>query len=124
MDATKVILLLAALCLGTAVTLQCYTCTDQSSNSNCMTATNCSESSTSCMTSVISGGFGGQSATTITKSCESACTATSFNVFVVSTSVSCCGTNLCNTSGAGSVRSGSSLLALGFLFALTASFSL
>ncbi|XP_053323903.1 lymphocyte antigen 6E-like [Spea bombifrons] len=124
MDAIKAILLLAALCIGTAVTLQCYTCTGQSSNSNCMTATNCSASSTHCKTSVISGGIGSLSAATITKSCESVCVETNLNVVLVSTSVSCCSTDLCNTSGAGSVRSGSSLLALGFLFALTRSFSL
>ncbi|XP_063309041.1 lymphocyte antigen 6E-like [Pelobates fuscus] len=92
--------------------LQCYTCTGQASNTNCMTATNCTAASTYCKTSVVSGGIGSLSAATISKSCESVCVATSLNVLVVSTSVSCCSTDLCNTSGATSIKSGYAILAL------------
>ncbi|CAH2286118.1 Hypothetical predicted protein [Pelobates cultripes] len=58
MDTLKAIFLLTALCTGTGFALQCYTCTDQASNTNCMTATNCTAASTYCKTSVVSGGIG------------------------------------------------------------------
>ncbi|XP_056378888.1 lymphocyte antigen 6E-like [Hyla sarda] len=105
------LLLIAALCVGTVHSLTCYTCTSQSSNTNCMTATNCSASETSCMTSVVSGGIGSLTAATITKTCSSACVATGTNIVIFSSSVTCCSTNLCNTSGASSIKSTSTILA-------------
>ncbi|KAM4704903.1 uncharacterized protein WCC33_009714 [Rhinophrynus dorsalis] len=117
MAALKVLLVLTAICIGTAVSLKCYTCTVQSSNSNCMTATNCTAGETYCKTSVVSAGIGSVSATTITKTCASSCTASSFGVSVASTSVACCSTDLCNTSGAYGIKSSYAALALalGFL---------
>ncbi|XP_072266639.1 lymphocyte antigen 6E-like [Pyxicephalus adspersus] len=103
-----------------ASSLQCYTCTSQSSNTNCMVPTNCSASDTSCMTSVVAGGIGGFTMSTITKTCEAICKESGLNAGIVSSKVSCCSTNLCNTSGASSIKSTYIILvvALGFLVTL------
>ncbi|KAM3910018.1 lymphocyte antigen 6E-like [Leptodactylus fuscus] len=116
MAAYTSLLLVIALCAATAHALRCYTCTGASSNSNCMTATNCTLGETSCMTSVGSVSFAGISATSITKTCAASCTPTASTSFVVgSASVSCCSTDLCNTSGGASIKSSYAaiLLALG-----------
>ncbi|XP_018430602.1 PREDICTED: prostate stem cell antigen-like [Nanorana parkeri] len=105
MAAYASILLLAALCIGTAYSLQCYTCTAASSNSNCQTATNCTSGLNYCETDVASASAVGISVTTITKFCTSSCTPTSTSYYVGSTSTSCCSTDLCNTSGAISIKS-------------------
>ncbi|XP_075067304.1 lymphocyte antigen 6E-like [Mixophyes fleayi] len=113
------IILVIALCIAAAYSLSCYTCTSQGSNSACMTATNCTATDTTCMTSVVSAGIGSLSASTITKTCTSVCSATALNVLVMSTSVSCCTTDLCNTSGANSVKSTYTVLAVALGFILT-----
>ncbi|XP_040208068.1 lymphocyte antigen 6E-like isoform X1 [Rana temporaria] len=105
MAAYASILLLAALCIGTAYSLQCYTCVAATSNSNCKTATNCTSGLTYCETDVASVSVAGISTTSITKFCSASCTATSLNAYVGSTSTSCCTTDLCNTSGANSIKS-------------------
>ncbi|XP_053571394.1 lymphocyte antigen 6E-like [Bombina bombina] len=113
MESAQVLVLVITLCIGTAYSLSCYTCTSQSSNSNCMTAVNCTAGTDSyCKTSVSAAGIGSVSFTSITKECASACTAVNMDLSVASTSVSCCNTNLCNTSGASSVKSSSGILAL------------
>ncbi|XP_072010710.1 lymphocyte antigen 6E-like [Engystomops pustulosus] len=126
MAALTCLLITAALCMGSVYSLKCYTCTSQSSNTNCMTPTTCSASDTTCMTSVVAGGLGSLSGASITKSCTAVCTETGFNAVVVSTSVSCCSTDLCNTSGASSIGSTTSVLAaaLGAVTVLLRSFSL
>ncbi|XP_056378889.1 lymphocyte antigen 6E-like [Hyla sarda] len=111
MAAYTSLLLITALCVGTVHSLTCYTCTSQSSNTNCMTATNCSASETSCMTSVVSRRIGSLTNTTITKSCSSDCVAMGFNLSIFSVRVTCCRTNLCNTSGSSSIKSISTILA-------------
>ncbi|KAM4688890.1 uncharacterized protein O3C94_006989 [Discoglossus pictus] len=104
-----------------AYSLKCYTCISQSSNTNCMTTTNCTAGLDSyCKTSVASAGAAGISVTSITKTCDATCTATSGSNVAGSASVSCCSTDLCNTSGAISVKSSYAMLALcvGLLLAL------
>ncbi|XP_063306299.1 lymphocyte antigen 6E-like [Pelobates fuscus] len=112
MDTLKAIFLLTALCTGTGFALQCYTCEDQASNTNCMNATNCPAASTYCQTSVVTGGIGSLPAPTIYKSCESECKAGGFDILIVSGTMSCCSTDLCNKSGATSVKSSYAILAL------------
>ncbi|XP_075437591.1 lymphocyte antigen 6E-like [Ascaphus truei] len=116
----QAILLVTALCIGTGYSLSCYTCTSQSSNANCMTATNCTASDTSCMTSVVGAGVAGVSFSSITKTCTSSCTPSNFGFSVASTSVTCCSTDLCNISGATSVKTSYAALALsmGLILAL------
>ncbi|XP_068091114.1 lymphocyte antigen 6E-like [Hyperolius riggenbachi] len=105
------VLILIALCVGSALSLRCYTCKSQKTNTNCMTATNCSSSSSSCMTSVVGGGLGSLSGATIDKSCTDTCTETGMNIVIFNSGVSCCYTDLCNVSGASSVKSTYTILA-------------
>ncbi|XP_075067305.1 lymphocyte antigen 6E-like [Mixophyes fleayi] len=119
MASSTSIILVMALCIAAAYSLSCYTCTSQGSNSACMTATNCTATDTTCMTSVFAGGIGSLSGASITKTCTSVCTATGFSAVVVSTSVSCCTTDLCNTSGASSVKSTYTILAVALGFIVT-----
>ncbi|KAM8966789.1 ly6/PLAUR domain-containing protein 2-like isoform 2-T2 [Pelodytes ibericus] len=116
MDTFKVFFLLTIF-VGAAFSLRCYTCFAQSSNANCITTiTNCSTLQTSCETSVASAAYVGSS---ITKSCSASCTPVSAGVSYASASVSCCTTDLCNTSGAPSIKSGYTLLALSLGLILT-----
>ncbi|XP_077346655.1 lymphocyte antigen 6E-like [Lithobates pipiens] len=113
MAAQASILLLAALCIGTAYSLSCYTCTAATSNSNCQTATTCPASATYCETIVGSATLLGVSATSITKSCAASCTASSGSALgVASASTTCCTTDLCNISGAISIKSSYSVIVL------------
>ncbi|XP_053571393.1 lymphocyte antigen 6E-like [Bombina bombina] len=149
MESAQVLVLVMTLCIGTAYSLSCYTCTNEGSNSNCMTAVNCTAGTDSyCKTSVLSvvfsfsvkllqptgkspgiledqssPGYGGDKKNnnnkadrytdlSITKECASACTEVTLHSSSASNSVSCCNTNLCNTSGASSVKSNSATLAL------------
>ncbi|OCT77248.1 lymphocyte antigen 6E [Xenopus laevis] len=109
-------LLVAALCIGTAQSLQCYTCLVATSNANCMTPTNCSSTDTSCMT-VASSAFG---LTAIMKSCKSSCSPANTNLTLVTSSVSCCSSDLCNVSGSSAVKYSFPALglSLGFLLVL------
>ncbi|KAG8539282.1 hypothetical protein GDO81_021126 [Engystomops pustulosus] len=120
------LLLVIALCAATAHSLQCYTCTAASSNSNCQTATTCSSGQTYCMTSVGSASVAGISVTSITKTCALSCTPSSAGYLVASASVSCCTTDLCNTSGSTSIKPGSAaiILALGAILAILKSSAL
>ncbi|XP_053569193.1 lymphocyte antigen 6E-like [Bombina bombina] len=78
-----------------------------------MTAVNCTAGIDSyCKTSVAAAGIGSLSIASITKVCAAVCTPSSLSLSVASTSVSCCNTDLCNTSGASSVKSSSTILAL------------
>ncbi|XP_074841701.1 prostate stem cell antigen [Carettochelys insculpta] len=110
MKAFLVILLAAVLCSEPGVSLTCYTCQAQLSNSKCQTQTSCANGSQACKTEVISAvGF----VNVITKECTTSCEA-SFQDFTVGTrNVSCCSTDLCNQSRAGSVGSSYATLAAG-----------
>ncbi|XP_075704843.1 lymphocyte antigen 6E-like [Rhinoderma darwinii] len=114
------ILLMIALCAGTAFSLKCYTCYIQSNNANCMTAENCTSGETYCKTTVTSAGAVGFSVVSITKMCAISCTATSTSFSVASSSVSCCSSDLCNTSGGASIKSSYAaiILALGSILTI------
>ncbi|OCT77253.1 hypothetical protein XELAEV_18032452mg, partial [Xenopus laevis] len=100
--------------------LKCYTCTSATSNSNCMTQTNCTATDTSCQTFLGSVSVLGVSATSITKTCTTSCTAGGTSFAGVTGSVSCCNTDLCNVSGANGVKYSFPALglSLGFLLVL------
>ncbi|XP_073488749.1 lymphocyte antigen 6E-like isoform X2 [Aquarana catesbeiana] len=113
MVAQASILLLAALCIGAAYSLQCYTCVSATSNSDCMTATNCTSELNYCQTVIASVSAFGVTGTTITKSCAPTCTSTNGSALgVASGYTSCCATDLCNTSGANSIKSSYSVIVL------------
>ncbi|XP_040289624.1 ly6/PLAUR domain-containing protein 2-like [Bufo bufo] len=98
MAAYKSLLLVIALCAATVYSLRCYTCELQSSNSKCLTETNCTSNATSCLTSVASGSVGGVSATNITKQCAVSCNPSTNTTTGGTTTVTCCSTDLCNYS--------------------------
>ncbi|XP_053571938.1 lymphocyte antigen 6E-like [Bombina bombina] len=126
MEAVKAILLVTALCIGTAYSLSCYTCLSESNNANCMTSQSCSDTDAFCMTTVAAAGVAGISFASITKECAAICQETGIGILGASTSVSCCDTDLCNTSGASGVKSSYAILALcvGLLLALLRNSSL
>ncbi|XP_073488742.1 lymphocyte antigen 6E-like [Aquarana catesbeiana] len=115
MAAYTSVLLLVALCIASAVSLKCYTCESEPKNANCTTIATCSANQSFCLTTVA--GFGGYNV--ITKTCNATCQAVSFS-FIVNAKTSCCSTDLCNVSGASSIKSKYTVLAvaLGFLGAL------
>ncbi|XP_040208071.1 lymphocyte antigen 6E-like [Rana temporaria] len=105
MAAHTYILLLAALCVGAAYSLQCYTCSYELSNSNCKTATTCPSGSGYCQTDLVTASAAGSSVTVITKNCTATCTPSSSTIATASISTACCTTDLCNVSAAISIKS-------------------
>ncbi|XP_030046085.1 lymphocyte antigen 6E [Microcaecilia unicolor] len=103
MKAFLISLVMAAVSLQTVHSLRCYTCKSETSNSKCQTPENCTDS-TYCMTSVIYGGVGSLSVGVISKDCAKSCTPSNVNAYVGGSSTSCCKTDLCNISGATSVK--------------------
>ncbi|XP_041422617.1 ly6/PLAUR domain-containing protein 2 [Xenopus laevis] len=107
-------LLVAALCIGTAVPLKCYTCLGVTNNADCMNPTTCSSTDTSCMTVV--GSTSGSTA--VVKSCAPSCSPGSSSLAGVSATISCCNTDLCNGSTAVKYSFPAMVLSLGFLLVL------
>ncbi|XP_044129530.1 ly6/PLAUR domain-containing protein 2-like [Bufo gargarizans] len=115
MAAYTSLLLVIALCAATALSLQCYTCVSESSNDDCLAEGYCTIGDTYCQTSVASVTIAGISFSNINKDCASLCSPSSTNILGISSSVSCCSTDLCNVSGGAIVKSSYAaiLLALG-----------
>ncbi|XP_021515146.1 ly6/PLAUR domain-containing protein 2 isoform X1 [Meriones unguiculatus] len=118
-------MVLLALALGTygklAMALQCYTCPDPVSASNCVTITTCHSDEIMCKTTLYSRDsvfpFLGDS--TVTKSCASRCEPSDVDGIGLTRPVSCCNSDLCNVDGAPSLGSpGGLVLALTLLFLL------
>ncbi|CAI9624668.1 unnamed protein product, partial [Staurois parvus] len=89
----------AFLCWRISYSLQCYTCSIETSNSKCMTATTCSSGYDYCMTNVITATLVVITSTVISKMCAPTCTPNSTTISGSTDSRSCCTTDLCNTSG-------------------------
>ncbi|XP_017692867.1 PREDICTED: prostate stem cell antigen-like [Lepidothrix coronata] len=97
-----VLLLGALLCVDSGLSLRCYSCKNQLSNSKCLTEATCTGDKDTCKTDVIRvvGLF-----SIINKGCESSCETSYQDFNVGNRNVSCCTSDLCNTNAAGSVRS-------------------
>ncbi|XP_030075609.1 lymphocyte antigen 6E [Microcaecilia unicolor] len=93
-------LLAAALCLHTAHALKCYTCVGAEKNSDCLKESTCTVLDKYCMTMV--GTASGK--TTIIKQCLPLCEPGKGESHGLSGTMSCCQSDLCNVSGAMSVR--------------------
>ncbi|XP_069815705.1 lymphocyte antigen 6H, partial [Dendropsophus ebraccatus] len=115
MAAYTSLLLGITLCAATAYSLRCYTCDTELTNTNCLTATNCTSNTTSCQTDLLIIRAGSASVTSITKACAASCSATSYSLGTNTLSTSCCNTDLCNTSGGAAITSSYTaiILALG-----------
>ncbi|KAG9470253.1 hypothetical protein GDO78_018476 [Eleutherodactylus coqui] len=116
MAAYTSLLLVIALCAATAHSLKCYTCIARPTNDQCLTATNCSIDTMYCQT-VVTATVEGKVTTAVDKRCLSSCTPESAKNDVLSVTISCCKTDLCNYSDSGgtSIRSSCAaiILALG-----------
>ncbi|XP_040207904.1 lymphocyte antigen 6E-like [Rana temporaria] len=115
MAAYTSLLVLMVLCIASAVSLKCYTCLLEPSNANCTTVATCAANQSFCLTAI--NGIGGNNL--ISKTCNATCKENSVNFFFTAKS-SCCSTDLCNVSGASSIKSKYNVIAvaLGFLGAL------
>ncbi|XP_040208081.1 lymphocyte antigen 6E-like [Rana temporaria] len=115
MAAYTSLLVLMVLCIASAVSLKCYTCLLEPSNANCTTVATCDENKSFCLTTIA--GLAGNNL--ISKTCNANCQESSFN-FLITAKSSCCSTDLCNISGASSIKSKYNVIAvaLGFLGAL------
>ncbi|XP_040208082.1 lymphocyte antigen 6E-like [Rana temporaria] len=115
MAAYTSLLVLMVLCIASAVSLKCYTCGSEFSNANCTTVATCAANQSFCMTEIT--GFAAYKV--IIKNCNADCQPINFS-FIAAVKTSCCSTDLCNVSGASSIKSKYNVLAvaLGFLGAL------
>ncbi|XP_073532946.1 lymphocyte antigen 6E-like [Phyllobates terribilis] len=120
MAAHTSLLVVIALCVAAVYSLNCYTCSLQTSNNNCKTSTTCGSGAAYCQTIVGSASSGGISTTVISKTCETTCTAGSYSVSGATATTSCCSTDLCNVSGGTSIKSSyvAIILALGSLLTI------
>ncbi|XP_069478096.1 three-finger toxin MALT0070C-like isoform X7 [Ambystoma mexicanum] len=98
-------LLTAAVLLGTAHSLQCYTCLGSTNFAGCPTIT-CPPGPASCISIYLT--VGGESS--YGKGCEETCTESTITEAGVTTSTKCCSTDLCN--GAPSARASYAMLTL------------
>ncbi|NXA53145.1 LY6E protein, partial [Nothocercus julius] len=84
--------------------LFCYTCENEHSNWNCLKTYKCDDHEKFCTTTYSSAGLGKDAGYRITKKCSADCPETNLNFGVAAISTKCCGTSLCNFSGANSVK--------------------
>uniref|UniRef100_A0A8C8RHX5 UPAR/Ly6 domain-containing protein n=1 Tax=Pelusios castaneus TaxID=367368 RepID=A0A8C8RHX5_9SAUR len=95
--------------------LRCFTCNDEPSNWNCIKITECAEGEKYCLTSYTKTGLADYR---ITKKCSTECPKMNWNVGIAATSTSCCQHSLCNISGASSVKTSYTVMAMGILASL------
>ncbi|NXC73595.1 LY6E protein, partial [Anhinga anhinga] len=100
--------------------LTCFTCKDASSNIHCLSITTCSDHEKYCLTTYSTTGFGkcNDRNRRITKKCSAFCPTIDLNIGIAGVATSCCETSLCNISGASSVKTSYTMIALGVLASL------
>uniref|UniRef100_A0A663LQS5 UPAR/Ly6 domain-containing protein n=1 Tax=Athene cunicularia TaxID=194338 RepID=A0A663LQS5_ATHCN len=98
--------------------LYCYTCDREQSNWRCLKAEKCSDKDEYCVTNVASVGIGKDTGHRITKKCSADCPDTNVNFGMAAFSTKCCGTSLCNFSGANSVKISYAVMFLGIVASL------
>ncbi|NXI74457.1 LY6E protein, partial [Anseranas semipalmata] len=101
-----------------ASSLFCYTCENEHSNWNCLKTYKCEDHEKYCITTYSSAGFGKDTGYRITKKCSADCPETNMNFGVAAISTKCCGTSLCNFSGANSVKISYAVMLLGIVASL------
>ncbi|NWH66591.1 LY6E protein, partial [Geococcyx californianus] len=98
--------------------LTCFSCKDASSNLQCLSTTTCSDHEKYCLTTYSTTGFGGDHSWRITKTCSAFCPSIDLNIGIAGIGTTCCQTSLCNISGASSVKTSYTMIALGALASL------
>ncbi|NXP25359.1 LY6E protein, partial [Scytalopus superciliaris] len=114
--------------------LTCFSCKDATSNIHCLSTTKCSDNEKYCLTTysttgtgkcgafskalMARWGSGSDQSQRITKKCSAFCPTIDLNIGIAGVATSCCKTSLCNISGASSVRTSSTMIALGLLASL------
>ncbi|NXC35809.1 LY6E protein, partial [Campylorhamphus procurvoides] len=98
--------------------LTCFSCKDATSNIHCLSPTKCADNEKYCLTTYSTTGTGSDRSQRITKKCSSYCPAIDLNIGIAGVATSCCESNLCNFSGASSVKTSSTIIALGLLASL------
>ncbi|NXC48821.1 LY6E protein, partial [Penelope pileata] len=98
--------------------LTCFSCKDASSNLECLSPTKCSDHEKYCLTTYSTTGLGDNRKQHITKKCATFCPTIDLNVGVAGIATSCCETSLCNISGASSVKTSFTMIAVGVLASL------
>ncbi|CAM2107105.1 lymphocyte antigen 6E-like [Lepidochelys kempii] len=118
MKALLFALLAAVLCAEQVYSLRCFTCNDEPSNWNCIKITSCAENDKYCLTTYTKTGLGEKAEYRITKACSAECPQTKWNLGIAAMSTSCCQHSLCNISGASSVKTSYTVMAMGILASL------
>ncbi|XP_054673707.1 lymphocyte antigen 6E-like isoform X2 [Grus americana] len=104
--------------MDSTFSLICFTCKDADSNINCLSTTTCSEHEKYCLTTYSTTGLGKDRSQRITKKCSAFCPTIDLNIGIAGVATSCCETSLCNISGASSVKTSFTMIALGVLASL------
>ncbi|XP_055482532.1 prostate stem cell antigen [Psammomys obesus] len=100
------VLLAISLALHPGAALQCYSCTAQVSNKDCLNVQNCSQEENSCWTSRVRAiGL----VRLISKGCSANCMDDSEDYYVGKKNVTCCYTDLCNVNGAQTLKPATTL---------------
>nr|XP_020667493.1 lymphocyte antigen 6E-like [Pogona vitticeps] len=89
-------LLGAVLCGETVLSLQCYKCEDQSSNSNSIESVKCAETDKFCVSTIITVGKGENAERQFTKGCSPNCTEREVDTGVATVTSKCCTFSFCN----------------------------
>ncbi|KFP69814.1 Lymphocyte antigen 6E, partial [Acanthisitta chloris] len=101
-----------------AFSLTCFSCKDASSNIHCLSTTKCSDNEKYCLTTYSTTGYGNEKNQRITKKCSAMCPTIDLNIGIAGVATSCCQTSLCNISGASSVKTSYTMIAMGVLASL------
>ncbi|XP_067386156.1 secreted Ly-6/uPAR-related protein 1-like [Emydura macquarii macquarii] len=108
------VLLVGVACMELAQSLRCYTCEEPTDISECTTVSNCSETDTACMTTVLSvdSGYPFFGKITVTNSCVKTCVPSDPDGIGESHPNSCCYTDLCNTGRGPELKAGYSTVGI------------
>ncbi|XP_050748318.1 lymphocyte antigen 6E-like [Gymnogyps californianus] len=112
MRALLMVCLAAVLCVDIANSLTCYTCTNQTSNDQCLMTSQCTKNETACVTIVEKIGAGTHQQKLISKNCISNCG-------MFQDPYECCSQDNCNHNEASGMRPPVAVLGTAVLLSVT-----